>query len=251
MRTSYISLSIISFLLLAFYDCKTIPVRDNYNAVLTGFSERVSIPVIKSDGLIKYYEDTTNIYYYNQFILFETQIEFDSSYNGELVFSKILNAYFLYDTACSNGLYYSPVAPSELKVRSVDSLVNSKITRLLSIDSNRIISTTQNSSADGDIKKLIRLRSAIESNVDSIILTYKKINELFSYSICPRYDTIDALKLVRYNLILHIPSAKNLPSNLKFNSSVEVIELGEFDKKSPIFKIFHKLKTAYTSIVCK
>lgn len=250
MKIQFIYLQLILILLVVFQNCQTKPIRV-YNNTIVGFSQRVKIPLIKPNGSISYFVDTTNIYYYDKFVLFETQIQFDSSYDNELITSKIVNGYFLFDTSCSNGVYHSAISEGEFKVKKVDSFTNLKITKLLSIDKNLVINTTQKSLSSEMVTKFILLKSNFADKIDSVILTYKRMNQLFNYSISPKYDNFDQLKLVSYNLIFNLPPDSGIPSHIKFNSSVEVSELGEFGPNSQIFITFTKLRNAYSTVLCK
>ena len=137
------------------------------------------------------------------------------------------------------------------EIKNVDSFVNLKSSKLLTINSSLHIKTTQTSSIqNGGVTKFIEVKSGYGNKIDSVVLTYKKFNKRFSYSISPNYENVDQLKLVKYNLILNLPPAENNPPDLKFKSSVELSELGEFGPETSIFRMFEKLKKAYSSLKC-
>lgn len=237
-------------ILLLYQNCKVVSSKRNSNEGLTGFSVSVEIPLIKPDATVSFYQDTTNIYYIDSFILFETQIDFDSSINNRKIFSKTHTGYFLFDTLCSKGVYYSSLTNAEYEIKAVDSFINLKLTRLISIDSSLTINTTQTRSIQGVVTKFIEVKSGNGNKIDSVKLTYRKFNKRFSYSISPYYDNVDQLKLVKYNLILNLPPGENNPQGLKFKSSVEISELGEFRPETSIFLMFEKLKKVYSTLEC-
>ena len=240
----------IILILLMYQNCKVVSSKRHSNEGLIGFSARVEIPLIKPDASVSFYQDTTNIFYYEKYVFFETEIDVDTIIDNILFPLKEVKGYFLFDTLCSQGIYYSSLKNAEYEIKNVDSFVNLKLTRLISIDSNLYINTTQKISAAGEITKFIEVKSGNGNKIDSVKLTYSKFNERFSYSISPNYENVDQLKLVKYNLILNLPPAENNPPGLKFKSSVELSELGEFGPETSIFGMFEKLKKVYSSLKC-
>jgi hypothetical protein len=233
-----------------YQNCTLVHSKKQCNESLVGFSARVEIPLIKPDATVSFYQDTTNIYYFDKYVFFQVAIDVDTIIDNKLLPLGVNKAYFLFDTLCSKGIFYSAQTPGDYKLKNVDSFVNLKLTRLVSIDSSLHIKTTQTTLTSGEIIKFVEVKSGNGNKIDSVKLLFKKFNERFSYSISPNYENVDQLKLVKYNLILNLPPAENNPPGLKFKSSVELSELGEFGPETSIFGMFEKLKKVYSSLKC-
>jgi hypothetical protein len=159
------------------------------------------MPIIKdNEGHIENDTSSYKVFYHNKFILYESSYEFDSSFNGELIFSEKRTCYFAYHTDSLFGYTYDDLrkdgnnkrVPVDSMKRNI-SLESSRMDTLAGMVPDSIWFTSGNT-IRSEIYKANKEADSLQNCI--IYLTFNKSMNGVAESFSRKLDSLKQMKLV-------------------------------------------------------
>ena len=188
----------------------------NKPSAITGISYKVHLPIVELDGQVSYVGDSTPIYFYKNYILYQLPYIFDtasyeyhvSSDTYDTTFSKtqIKYKYLIYEKDSLFGILYNSSNGIEFKKILIDSIVANKKApsniHSIMLNSKFILAkkfTGENKSENYESYVLKVKENALD--YDSVNFYYSKDLSNFAFSLSPTLDSIYHSKLTKFKII--------------------------------------------------
>jgi hypothetical protein len=159
------------------------------------------MPIIRdNEGHIENDTSSYKIFYHNKFILYESSYQFDSSFNGELIFSEKRTYYFAYHTDSLFGYTYDNLRKDGNNKRvPVDSMKKNISLESSKLDTlGQIIPDSSLFTDKSNIRtEIYKLNKGVDSLQHCIIyLTFNKSMNGVAESFSRKLDSLKQMKLV-------------------------------------------------------
>jgi hypothetical protein len=162
-----------------------------------------NIPILHTDGVLKNYSDSLEIYHYDQQFLIQIPYTYALENATEILKKETRFSYFFYLEDSTSGFYFDKQGVAEPKKLSVDSFLAMKTFKNFNFfdQNNDSLIQTIKSANKTVIEKYIPKKKPDQSYPDTTYLYYnKKFNDLDLYRFSKLLDSTKRMKLFKVEM---------------------------------------------------
>jgi hypothetical protein len=162
-----------------------------------------SLPALDRDGkLIQYLNGSNNIFYYDNIIMTQIPVHFDSYDSNKLVKEETKNSFFVYEKNNTYGLYYTDFSEEKKKKLPIDSVndgvLKADLYEYFKTNALQLISSRRNREL-GILEEIYigKLKYA----KDTAIFYFSDRLKDFDFSFSKKLDSLKKLKLFKFRYV--------------------------------------------------